>query len=359
MPIDEAFLRRLIDTWECEWVDFKRQYHGDMAELVHDVICLANAEAANHRYMVFGVDDQSREIVGVGTDPNRKTQAQIINTLENAQFNHPPAVHLTEVRCGDGKIVDVLAIRNLPDKPYFLLRDKQEGQTRVRAGVAYTRVGDTNTPQDRGPDDLKLERMYRERLGLDRSPSERMRIYLRDRSGWKYGYDERNLLYFYYVQFPEFTLVRKNDLEEEFSEPWVLRFPDQKAHKEEFFLKYHGTTLESMILVWCDGGRYVTPLPRQTTFEGRPGQMFWTYYFVADDWEHLAKGMISAIYPDHSRITPDVDFSIFESEEQAKAELEATFQRGLDTYTFFTFEEGPRRYVKIRAGRREELFPHT
>ena len=37
--------------------DFKRKHHTNKGDLIHDVLCLANAEHAGPRFLIFGVDD--------------------------------------------------------------------------------------------------------------------------------------------------------------------------------------------------------------------------------------------------------------------------------------------------------------
>ena len=36
--------------------DFKLTHHANKGDLVHDVLCLANAEHAGQRFLIFGVD---------------------------------------------------------------------------------------------------------------------------------------------------------------------------------------------------------------------------------------------------------------------------------------------------------------
>src|SRR5690625_1944416 len=61
---------------EGEYWDFKEQYHNNKADLLHDIICMANNRADQDAYIIFGVSDDY-QIKGVNTDENRKTQQQI------------------------------------------------------------------------------------------------------------------------------------------------------------------------------------------------------------------------------------------------------------------------------------------
>ena len=54
---------------EDEWWDFKQQHHKDKAELLHDIICMANNRAKRDSYIIFGVEDETFKIVGVENTP--------------------------------------------------------------------------------------------------------------------------------------------------------------------------------------------------------------------------------------------------------------------------------------------------
>ena len=68
---EEDTLRLVSDlisrTREGVYWDFKQKHHENKAELVHDVLCLANADWVGSRYLVYGIEDQTFEIVGVHT----------------------------------------------------------------------------------------------------------------------------------------------------------------------------------------------------------------------------------------------------------------------------------------------------
>ena len=118
-----ATILSLIDrrTEGPHW-DFKLQHHGNNAELIHDVLCLANVEHAGPRYLVFGVDDQSFTLHSVANTPNRRSQADIVGLFRDnaSKFfqSRTPSFYLTELQHG-GKSFDVLAIEDKPHKPYY------------------------------------------------------------------------------------------------------------------------------------------------------------------------------------------------------------------------------------------------
>ena len=45
-------LNELLNTQECKYLDFKRQWHKDTADLILDILCMANSDAETDRYMM-------------------------------------------------------------------------------------------------------------------------------------------------------------------------------------------------------------------------------------------------------------------------------------------------------------------
>ena len=167
-------------------------------------------------------------------------------------------MHLSTHQVGE-HVVAVLHIKNRPDKPFFFERDYRDGQHTIRAGVIYTRVGDTNTPLKESAPEDKIELMWRERFGVDLKPLERLRLLLGEHDKWVSNQGDE---YLYHEQHPEFV-IRRSDHEEDFSEPWTERFPDPTAHRYEVCFYHYNTVLRRSTFVSCDGGRYQIPLPRR------------------------------------------------------------------------------------------------
>lgn len=64
-------ITQLIATHrEDDWWDFKREHHNDKAELVHDILCMANNRARRDSYIIFGVEDNTFSILGVENEYN-------------------------------------------------------------------------------------------------------------------------------------------------------------------------------------------------------------------------------------------------------------------------------------------------
>lgn len=346
----------LLAIGECEWIDFKEMHHVNKADLVHDVMCLANADHDGDRYLIFGVRDSDNVTVGVEADVGRRRPPDVINLFQSLRINQVPYLKLVSLTY-EGHEVDLLIIKNMPEKPYFLLQEYVDGRERVRAGAIYLRVGDTNTPKDRTADDVRVERMYRQRFGIDSPPLERVRTYLKDIKSWKRDYAEENRQFFRYEPFPEFTLIAASEADDrDFEESWIHVFPDDRASRDLYYLKYHATILDKVYLVWCDGARYVTVMPE--SWINNPhmdNDLRQSFYFVADSMDALINDMLQQLYPVHSRTYIGEGFSVFESQEEAERLLAADLVTGARQYTFYRFDVAEQKNYQIRNGEERRI----
>jgi hypothetical protein len=262
----------LIQEGESEKLDFKRSHHTDTLALLHDILCLANAWTESDRFLVFGVADDG-QVVGVETDEHRRTGANVQDLLRQSRLNRIPTTSMRTV-LASGHEVDVLTIRNRPDKPFFVTADRDfQGRT-IRAGVVYTRIGDTNVPLRESATEEAIELAWRERFGFGLSPLRRAFRLLEDPDKWqKIGGEE----YFYHQEFPEFTVVEGETLVRPFEETWATRFPDRSASSFSVKLCYGTTVLKRFVFVRCDGARYTLPLPKleEGRFEINRNSIHW------------------------------------------------------------------------------------
>lgn len=339
---------------ESEILDYKREWHANKASLVHDVLALSNSIAKSDRYLILGVSDD-KQIFGVENDQNRKTQAQLIDFLRSIHLNSIPNIKLYNFEHG-GHSIDIIEIKDVPEKPYFLTRDYTDRGTTIRSGVIFTRDGDSNTPLDRSASEVKIEKMFQERFGILESPSERFKRYLMDKKNWRYGYNETNALYFYYTPFPEFTILSNDRNEhEDFSEPWLSVFPDSKGSRDEMLLKYHTTVMEKIYIIWCDGARLAMVMPNQATIDPN-GVCATSYYYINNSIKFLTNEMIDHVYPNHSRNYIDDVFSFFDSRDEAEHALDNDYNNGNPShYTYFEFNQSDRAYYLVNSTGRRKL----
>ena len=261
--------------------DFKREHHKYKWKLVHDVLCLANAEHDGPRFLIFGVNDEDFSVRSIEQDGGRRTQADIATLFrDNARKffqSRFPTLHLREIEINGGR-VDVLVIEDGPKKPYYLI-ECFEGH--LPAHHIYTRVCDTNTARNATAPPHEIERMWRERFGLNAPALERAKHLLGEPEAWWISKSEVDgFVFCHHRVFPEFTLKAANaESHIACNEEWTrgeVRTDDNYAGWYE--LRYHQTVLRRV---------------RYAGFDDRKKSM------VAPDWQPIGKGRLY-FYKAHS-----------------------------------------------------------
>lgn len=112
------------------------------------------------------------------------------------------------------------------------------------------------------------------------TPLQRFHRLLEDPAVWKRMSGDE---YLYCEQYPEFTVVDGETYVEQFSEPWTQHFPDRSARSFEVQLRYHGTLLETVTFVACDGERYRIPMPRPR--QGANGELRYSISTSSVGWK--------------------------------------------------------------------------
>ena len=249
--------------------DFKFEHHTDKWKLVHDVLCLANAEHDGPRFLVFGVKDEDFSVRSIKQDSGRRTQAGIATLFRN---NAPkffqsrfPTFHLREIEI-HGELVDVLVIEDEPKKPYYLVERFES----LQAHHIYTRVCDTNTASDATAQPHEIEMMWRERFGLDKPVSERAKRLLAEPAAAWWISEEDGFVCCHHRVFPEFTLKAASAESHIADQEWTrgeVRTDGNYAGWYE--LRYHQTVLRQVHYVGFDNGKKS---------------------MVAPDWKPIGKG---------------------------------------------------------------------
>jgi hypothetical protein len=295
-------VEELLKKTESETLDFKMVFHDNNASFIHDFISLANSNHECSKYLVFGVIDENgvvTEITGIQNDSNRKNQQQISNILRTSNLNNIPEFSYQE-HDYEGKTIGILEIKASDLKPFFLLKDKQEGKKKVRAGVMYSRLGDNNTAIDSCPDDSSIEKMWRRRFNLDKTPEERLRILLQNPEEWKREglppYLSHSLTALYHTQFTEFTLqvVTLDDQIGNDVEIWMNGFSDPSNYEAYIYYKHQETNLKCLRCVLLDGSRYILPFPeyKDLEFESKKKRV---YYICKNSWEHSLLNLVNLL----------------------------------------------------------------
>ena len=289
---------------EGQYWDFKLKHHDSKAELIHDVLCLANAKHTGARFLIFGVSNKDYSLHSINQDAGRRTQADLAtlfrdnaNTFFQSRF---PDFYLREIKIG-GTLIDVLVIADVPDKPYYLVKDYVERrqidppgrveEVIVRAHHIYSRVCDTNTPMNASAQPHEIERMWRERFGLDAPALERAKQYLSEPDAWSPMVENGCNMNFHHTTFPEFTL-RVADAEDRIAchEEWTRgEIGTDNNHAGYYELHYRQTLLARIRYVSFDDHKKSMVAPNSA-----PRGAGFFYFYKADGIEYAIQKFYSA-----------------------------------------------------------------
>lgn len=267
-------ISELIDLkTEGDYWDFKLKWHENNADLLHDIICMANNLVNRDAYIIIGVSDSKSpdgvKVQGVAA-ADRKNQQNLIDFLKDKKFfgGVRPVVYVHTLAFGDLE-VDVVLIKNTVNTPYFLVEPFNCGKECVQSGHIYTRIGDTNTPKKSYADTDKVEYLWRKRFGIDLSVMDKLLLLLDSPDDWVGDFNNGECRY--HSLYPEFQ-IRLSDCEddEDFSDNSIVRNiadhnPDTKFAVKDVTITYHTTIIYSERVLYLDGYRHLIPFPATST----------------------------------------------------------------------------------------------
>ena len=244
---------------EGEMWDFKRQWYDKekgKAELLHDIICMANMVQDVDGLIIIGVDEENDyAICDVKNDINRKDTHEMVKFLRDKTFDGGirPRVHVESIDV-DGKTIDVIDVENSSDVPYYLSKSFQK----VNAYHIYTRVGDSNTPANRSADRNIVEKLWKKHFGIDKTALQKLRVFLKDTDDWNSIDGQQS---FYNLRFPEFRIETECDNNRNGYEYYCFSQINSRPSWYKVFLKYQETIIDETLGISLDGGRFFTVVP--------------------------------------------------------------------------------------------------
>lgn len=239
--------------------DFKRSWHNNNANLIRDIISLSNTtDYQGDRYLIFGIDDESFEIHSISDDQNRKNQANLLDLISKIRFigGYVPQVSLETINISN-KELDIIIIEDNPLKPYCLQYEYKYQGERIYPGTVYSRTGDKNTAKDTTANLYQVEQMWKERLGIDKSPIVRLKQYLLNPSS---NWISDSISKSYYEDFPEFSIINKDESVKSNGHWWSI-FLDKETKQYEMEFYYHSTLLKTSITCYFGIDSIHVPFP--------------------------------------------------------------------------------------------------
>jgi hypothetical protein len=201
--------------------DFKREWHSLNADLLYDIICMANSPANRDCYIIIGIEDKTCNVVGAGE--NRKNQqnlTEVIRQKPKWAGGIMPEVYVQTIIISE-KEIDVIIIKQSDNTPFYLVEDyKNLGEGKpILKGNIYTRKADSNESRNSTADLYDTELLWKRRFGLLYNPSQRGSHYLKDLDNWARvdGEPDKSGVrrsFFYYRPDPDYTIHFTTEPEE-------------------------------------------------------------------------------------------------------------------------------------------------
>lgn len=345
---------KLIESHrEGDYWDFKQQWHANNADLLHDIICMANSLANRDCYIIIGVEDKTYNVLGV-SDEKRKNQQNVIDLLRQKPSwagGYIPEVYVKPISIEDKKI-DVVVVKQSDNTPFYLLEDyKKEGQP-IYKGAIYTRKGDTNTPKTETADLHDTELLWKRRFGLLYNPSQRAKFYLKDLDNWEvvegetdksgkegsflfYRPDPDYTVYFVYEDETDGTLIYAKDVNDDAvgdQSYYLFSFCNISYHtdyssRRKVVLYYKEVPLFSSVVESVDEGRTSVVPPEFSQLESYYIEDTFCYLmfeFVFKHWGYGYSHMAREIF---LRVIP-----VYKSNEEYEEFREYIKSKGFGTY---------------------------
>jgi len=251
LPTERVVELLLEKGHEGEYWDFKQEWHENIADLLKDIICFTNTPHDQNCFLIFGVDDHSKI---TGMEKERRKQADILEALSNLWFagDIMPEISVEIVTIND-MVIDVLTIYDTIQTPLYLKRNYGE----MLAGCIYMRRGDKNTPNRGNADIWEVEKLWKKRFGLLKTPLE----YIYDRLLYALEWKQQGYIY-YNAYKPEYQLEIQDEEEDHLiPEFYAYAMTNESTRYQMLQIKCGSTVLDEYKIVILDGGRYSTPIP--------------------------------------------------------------------------------------------------
>lgn len=350
----EYRIMKLIESHrEGDYWDFKQQWHVNNADLLHDIICMANSLANRDCYIIIGVEDKTYNVLGVSNE-KRKNQQNVIDLLRQKPSwagGYIPEVYVRTISIAD-KEIDVVVVKQSDNTPFYLLKDYTNEGNPIFKGAIYTRKGDTNTPKIGTANLYDTELLWKRRFGLLYNPSQRAKFYLRDLDNWEmveretdksgregsflfYRPDPDYTVYFVYEDDADGILTYAEDVNNEAlgeQSYYLFTFCNVSYHtdyscRRKVILYYKEVPLFSSVVESVDEGRTSVVPPEFGQVESYYIEDTFCYLmfeFVFKHWGHGYSYMAREMF---LRVIP-----VYKNDEEYKKFNEYIKSKGFGTY---------------------------
>lgn len=332
--MNEEDLFKLIETREDERHDFKEKWYSSdennskRAEMLKDIFSFVNTTHDEDCYLIFGVTDDTREVVGIENNENRYNTQQITDWLNTLPIEpEVPRVRVETLSIKDHK-VDVMIIKNTDRVPVFLRSGKKGkgfGNHPIGPGQVFTRKEDTNTPISGTADYNQLTELFKKHLGLNLPIEKRFEKVLQDWKNWNY-YEHSDGVGIQYSLDPDFRVVFVDRDADAKAESFSLSQMRVDVSWKVAQLKYRTDIIKEINVVNLDGARFKAVVPDIGSISNSYGKdLFYDCYKVDSlkfKLEELINHMGSAISPDYGSLNNFMESIVLYKDNEHEEKIE-------------------------------------
>lgn len=322
---------RLLKTPEDEQHDFKEKWYvnndgnSEKAEMLKDIFSFVNTTHDKDCYLIFGVKDSNREIVGIENDKHRYNTQQINDWLKRLPIEPEiPKVRIETIKIQDHEI-DIMIIKNTDEVPVFLKylnKGKGYGKHPIYPGQIFSRVEDTNTSIDETATYRQLMKLFKKKLGVNQSIEKRYKKVLKDWGNWYY-FENTYEVGIRYQNDSDFKIIFIDNEEASVkATSYSLSQERTDVHWQIARLEYKNDIIKETSIVCLDNSSFRVVTPKAGSIRGRKGTRYYYKYYLKDSTDFYLEELINKV----SELAPDEgsliylaqSIVVYEDEEQLK-----------------------------------------
>ncbi len=137
----EIILKHIQSANENNCVDFKREFYTSLkqSDIAKDVAAFANLINNEDKYIIFGVDDETREILGI--DPRSLAKQDDIDSYLEDKIEPFPEVTRGLIKTEEGKDIGYIKVSSKNMNPPYVIKEVCGKGSRIEKGDIFIRKG--------------------------------------------------------------------------------------------------------------------------------------------------------------------------------------------------------------------------
>lgn len=141
---------------ECKYLDFKQiPYKNEkLVDFVKDVVAFANSECRQDKYIILGIEDISKNIIGI--DIKDMQDSAILQNLLIQKVEPDINIESSTIEYDEQVIGYIKVLASNDNRPYLIKDDYEKGNKKIKKGELFIRKGSFNSHMTRAD----LDKIY-------------------------------------------------------------------------------------------------------------------------------------------------------------------------------------------------------